>query len=124
VIIKLLANENFPRPSLLALRSKSVAIDSVGEVMPGASDREVLAHAVAHGQWLVTFDRDYGELVFARAVAAPPAIVYLRQGAYAPDWPALAVLELLKDPVFVAGHFIVVSGRSVRRRRLPTAQSH
>ena len=121
--IQFLANENFPRPALLALRASGIVIEAVGESMPGASDRTVLAHAVANNQWLVTFDRDYGELVFARAVAAPPAIVYLRQGSYAPDWPARVIRELLNDPAFVVGNFVVVSGQSVRRRRLPKARS-
>ncbi|GAB4039025.1 MAG: hypothetical protein Fur0014_08390 [Rubrivivax sp.] len=48
----------------------------------------------------------------------PPAIVYLRQGAYAPDWPARALLDLLPQADWVRGHLVVVSGRSVRRRPL------
>jgi hypothetical protein len=67
---------------------------------------------------VLTFDRDYGELVFARAVPPPPAIVYLRQGAYAPDWPADAVLQLLARADWVNGHLVVVSGRALRRRPL------
>lgn len=82
--IRLLLNENFPRPALNVLRGAGVALQAVAELMPAASDREVLAYAAANGLWVVTFDRDYGELVFARKVAAPPAIVFLRQGAYGP----------------------------------------
>lgn len=117
--VRLLADENFPRPALLALRSAGVAVDSVSELMPSASDRDVLAYAVAHRQWLVTFDRDYGELVFSRKAATPEAILYLRQGAYAPEWPAEAILSILGDPSFASGHLVVISGRSVRRRPLP-----
>jgi predicted nuclease of predicted toxin-antitoxin system len=117
---RLLANENFPRPALLALRAAGVAVESVAERMPAASDTQVLAHAAQHGLWLVTFDRDYGELVFARAAACPPAIVYLRQGTYSPAWAAEAVLSLLAQPDFVAGHLVVVAGAAVRRRPLPS----
>jgi len=101
---RLLANENFPQPALLALRK---------------SDTRVLQHAAGEARWIVTFDRDYGELVFARTVAPPPAIIYLRQGAFAPAWPAEAVLALLSRPEFVVGHLVVVNGRAVRRRALP-----
>ena len=73
--VRLLANENFPRPALLALRAAGVDVESVGERMPSASDADVLAYAAANGLWLVTFDRDYGELVFARRAPAPPAIL-------------------------------------------------
>jgi predicted nuclease of predicted toxin-antitoxin system len=119
VPVRLLANENFPSPALLALRAAGVSVESVAESMPGATDAAVLAHAAAQGQWLVTFDRDYGELVFARKVLPPPAIVYLRQGAYAPQWPADAVTALLAQPQFVVGHLVVVADASVRRRALP-----
>jgi predicted nuclease of predicted toxin-antitoxin system len=121
--IALLANENFPRPSLLALRAAGVDVESVAESMPMASDTAVLAYAASNGRWIVTFDRDYGELVFARKVAPPPAIVYLRQGAYAPTWPAEAVLAALAQAAFVEGHLVVIDGRSLRRRPLPAAAS-
>ena len=119
--VRLLANENFPRPALLALRAAGIEVESVAESMPSAPDTAVLARAVASGAWLVTFDRDYGELVFARKAAAPVAIVYLRQGAYPPAWPAEAVLAALKQPDFVTGYLVVVTGRSMRRRALPRA---
>lgn len=77
--VRLLANENFPRPALLALRAAGIEVEAVAEAMPSAADSAVLAHAVARGAWLVTFDRDCGELVFARKAAAPAAIVYLRR---------------------------------------------
>lgn len=117
----LLANENWPRPALLALRAAGLDVQAVAECMPRASDADVLRHAADQGRWVLTFDRDYGELVFARAVPPPPAIVYLRQGAYAPDWPARVVLDLLPRADWIAGHLIVVSGRTVRRRPLRPA---
>lgn len=121
--VRLLVNENFPRPALFALRDAGVPAEAVAERMPAASDADVLAYAAANGLWLVTFDRDYGELVFMRKVAAPPAIVYLRQGAYPPAWPAEAVLSVMARTDFVAGHLVVISGRSVRRRALPAPRA-
>jgi predicted nuclease of predicted toxin-antitoxin system len=118
---RLLANENWPRPSLLALRAAGHDVESVSEAMPAASDLHVLQHAAQAGRWVLTFDRDYGELVFARRAPPPPAIVYLRQGRFAPDWPALAVQDLLLRADWVHGHLVVVDGRSLRRRVLPGA---
>jgi predicted nuclease of predicted toxin-antitoxin system len=118
--VRLLASENVPRAALHALRAAGIEIESVSESMPSAHDADVLAHAAANGQWLVTFDRDYGELAFARKAATPPAIVYLRQGAYPPTWPAEAVLAALGRPDFVAGHLVVIRGLSMRRHVLPS----
>jgi predicted nuclease of predicted toxin-antitoxin system len=98
VSVALLANENWPRPALLALRASGLDVEAVVEIMPRASDAQVLRHAAAQGRWVLTFDRDYGELVFARSPPPPPAIVYLHQGAYAPDWPAQVVLVCYSGP--------------------------
>jgi predicted nuclease of predicted toxin-antitoxin system len=115
----LLANENVPLPALRVLRDAGVQAVSVAETMPGASDRVVLAHAAQHGLWLLTFDRDYGELVFSHQVPSPPAILFVRQGPQ----PAVAfgrdILALLDDADFARGHLVVVSGRKLRRRALP-----
>lgn len=119
--VRLLANENWPRPAVLALRFAGIDVEAVAELMASATDSAVLRHAASTDRWLLTFDRDYGELVFARAVPPPPAIVYLRQGAFAPDWPARVVLDLVPRAEWVLGHLVVVSGRALRRRALPPA---
>ena len=119
--IRLLANENWPRPALYALRAQGLDVESVAEVMRCASDAEVLRHAVAQQRWILTLDRDYGELVFRRQLPPPPAIVYVRQGPFAPAWPAQAVTSLLARAPWAAGHLVVIDGRTVRRRALPTS---
>jgi len=121
VNVALLANENWPRPALLALRDAGLDVEAVAETMPGARDADVLRRAAHAARWLLTFDRDYGELVFARLVPPPPAIVYLRQGSYAPTWPADVVRALLPRADWVSGHLVVVNGRTLRRRPLPAA---
>ena len=61
--VKLLANENFPAPAIRRLRAEGVDVLSVAEIMPASSDAEVLAFARQEGRWIVTFDRDYGDMV-------------------------------------------------------------
>ena len=117
----LLVNENFPIPALKLLRARGVQAEAVQELMPGALDPAVLAYARAHGHWLVTFDRDYGELVFARGEPPPVAIVYLRQQPYPPTRPADMLLSLLSRTDEVEGHFVTVTEQAIRLRRLPTA---
>ena len=41
----LLANENWPRPALLALRDRGLDVGAVAELCPGASDARVLPAA-------------------------------------------------------------------------------
>lgn len=119
----LIVNENFPEPALQILRRRGVDVLSVRETMPGASDVVVLGKACETGRWLVTFDRDYGELVFARKSAPPSAILYLRQEPIPPTRPAEWILELLEHPDEASGHLVVIGERAVRRRLLPKVRS-
>lgn len=115
----LIVNENFPAPSLRVMRERGLDVLAVSEDMPGASDRAVLARACETSRWLVTFDRDYGELVFRRGFTSPPAIVFLRQEPVPPERPAEWILELVAEPELARGHFVVLGGRTIRRRPLP-----
>jgi predicted nuclease of predicted toxin-antitoxin system len=117
--IRLLANENFPGPAVRLLRERGVDVLWALESMSGADDSEVLARARAEGRWLLTYDRDYGELVFSCGLPSPRAVIYLRQEAYPPQRPADLVLELLARPEQVDGLFLVVTERSARVRHLP-----
>lgn len=62
--MKLLANENFPIKSILYLRSKGFDIVSIGFDNPGISDEVVMNIAIDQDRMILTFDRDYGELIF------------------------------------------------------------
>lgn len=76
--LRLLTNENFPLASVRALRCAGFDVFSGSESLPGAKDDAVLKLAADQGRILLTFDRDYGELVYHHRLPCPPAIVYLR----------------------------------------------
>ena len=78
----------------------------------------MLALARKEGRWLVTFDRDYGELLFARNHEPPPAVILLRVPSYRPDEPAAWLEYLLIEPENLLGRFTVFTGKSVRSRPL------
>ena len=70
----LLADENVPAKTIDALRDRGIDILSVRERAPGLSDERVLALAVAERRVIVSFDRDYGELVFSGIMRARLAL--------------------------------------------------
>ena len=61
--MRFLANENFPLQSLRILRQADQKVASVTEDSPGIEDAEVLARAADEQRVILTFDRDYGELI-------------------------------------------------------------
>lgn len=120
--VRLLLNENFPVPSIAPLRLAGFDVVAVAEVCAGSDDSSVLELAVREDRWLVTFDRDYGELVFKRGFPPPPAVVLLRVASYRPEDPAEWLRALAANPAALIGKFTIFDGDAVRSRSLPRHQ--
>lgn len=70
--MNLLADENFPRVVVEALRAAGHDVVWARTDMPAAADDVILGRAQAEGRLVVTFDKDFGELAF-RWAFLPPA---------------------------------------------------
>lgn len=116
--VHLLLNENFPAPSAWLLREAGFDVLTIAESRAGMKDVDVLALAVREQRWLVTFDRDYGELLFARPYPGPPAVILLRVPSYRPEDPANWIMELIRDGQDCLGKFTVFDGITIRNRPL------
>jgi predicted nuclease of predicted toxin-antitoxin system len=116
--LPLLLNENFPAPSVAVLRREGFDLVFIAESLPGIEDVDVLALAVREGRCVVTFDRDYGELLFARRRPAPPAVILFRVASYRPEEPAQWVKRLLADEEGCLGRFTVMDDKGIRSRPL------
>ncbi|MBE7417664.1 MAG: DUF5615 family PIN-like protein [Ideonella sp.] len=116
----LLLDENVPRSAGQALVQAGHNVIFVAVLAPGAGDRQVLTLAREHRRMLVTFDSDYGDLVFQQGVAPPPAIIYLRLHPITGEGAAALTSEALgAEPL---GHLVVATPGGLRRRALPTEQ--
>ena len=93
---------------------------SITHLQPGMVDSEVLQLAVDEGRLLITFDRDFGALAFATAVATPPGIVLFRFHPASPTEPAELFLRIVEDKeIQLQGRMTVVERRQLRQRLLP-----
>ncbi len=119
--VKLLADENIPAGAIDALRDAGCDVLSIREIAPGIADAEVLRLAVNQSRLLVTFDRDYGELIFRQGFEPPPSIIYFRALPASPHEVSDSVLSLLEAPESIFGAMVVVSHQGIRRRRFPQA---
>ena len=95
--IKLLANENFPYKSIYYLISKGYDIYSIGIDNPSIKDSEVMAIAIGENRTILTFDRDYGELIFKHNYKPSKGVIYLRLDQYEPDEPGFIIENVLND---------------------------
>ena len=104
----------------MALRTEGFDVLSISELSPGISDEVVLKLAKDQGRILLTFDRDYGELVFMRRLPCPVGVIYLRFDPVSPIEPAQILQSFLsRYGSDVIQHFIVLDRDSFRRRPLP-----
>jgi predicted nuclease of predicted toxin-antitoxin system len=115
--VKFLANENFPLTSIKLLRNHGYEVRSVDEELPGGKDREVLEIAQLGNLVILTFDRDYGELLYRNKALPPEGIVYFRFNPATPDEPAAILLNLLqKGTVSLFHKYTVVERNRIRQR--------
>jgi predicted nuclease of predicted toxin-antitoxin system len=115
--MKFLANENFPFPSIAILRQASLHSSTVSELYPGIADNEVITKAKVDNLILLTFDKDYGEIIYKHGIENPPAVVFFRfkgenpesAGHLLPDIVVNKKIELEKK-------FTVIENESIRQR--------
>lgn len=116
-LIMFLANENFPRPSTIILRENGIIVRSIQEEFPGISDLEVIRIALNHQLIILTFDSDYGEIIFRYAKNNPPSVVFFREKGNQPEFAASSLLSVLeKSNIVLAGSFTVIEPNNIRQR--------
>ena len=114
------ANENFPSVAVAALRQAGHDVFWVRTDMGGATDEEVLAHAISESRVLLTFDKDFGELVFQLGLPATCGIILFRIPTKSPNSVAVKVLKVIESRDAWSGMFSVVTNDRIRIRPLPS----
>jgi predicted nuclease of predicted toxin-antitoxin system len=94
----------------------------VVRIESGETDSAVLEVARSESRIVVTYDRDFGFLVFRTLAPIPPGIVYFRSQPVAPESTALELLAIMNTPgVVLEGRLTVVEPGRIRQRPLPQA---
>ena len=117
--MKLCANENVPGDCVAALRQGGHDVLWIRETARGSPDESVLAISRSEGRLLITFDKDFGELVYRRGAEASCGVVLFRLRKPSPDFVAKRVTKILESRADWEGRFSVVDEHSIRMRHLP-----
>ncbi|HTK38921.1 MAG TPA: DUF5615 family PIN-like protein [Pyrinomonadaceae bacterium] len=114
-----LANENISRTSVNILRDSGHDVIWVAESFPSIKDEIVLALAKLENRIIITFDADYGELIFGRKIGVPFGVIYLRLNTNDPAEPARLILRYLSiSQNIFDGQFCVLSETGLRYKQL------
>lgn len=98
--MKLLAIENFPKASVTLLRLKGYDVLSVGDNCPSVEDEDVIDLAIKEERLIITFDKDYGELVFRRGMKPGKGIIFLRLEVFTSEEPAEIIHKRIESRRF------------------------
>lgn len=117
----LLLNENIPLSSALVLREAGHDVSAITERCPGIADAVVMQIAHDEQRIIVTFDRDYGELVFRRKLPLPAGVLYLRFSPRFPREPGEYIGRIIASGIGLEGRFTTGYRDQVRQRPLMLA---
>ncbi len=114
--MKFLANENIPYQTFLKLKSGGWDIDHISGSNAGITDVEVISHSLKESRIIITFDSDYGNLVYRNGYK-PLGVIYLRFKSYTTD-SLIAILQELvtNDDLALENKFTVVDQNQIRQR--------
>ncbi len=114
----LLANENFPLTSVIVLESAGYNIKYIGKDFAGILDSEVMEIAINENRTILTFDRDYGELIFKKGYKPLKGVIYLRWDDFQPNEPGEYLIELFKsEEINFDGMLTVISENNIRQKK-------
>ena len=115
--MKLLANENIPLKSVEFLKKNGLDVLYIGNDYTGITDLEVIQLAIDQKRTIITFDRDYGELIFKHGLKPAEGVIYIRISEYEPDYPGKLIFKLITSQKFeFSNRLSVVDPDSVRQR--------
>ncbi len=103
--MKYLANENVPFSSITYLKSKGYDIKAIGVDDPSITDEQVMQIAIDENRTIVTYDSDYGELIFKHGYKPQAGVIFIRIQPTEPLETAKLLEDLLTKKLF---HLITI----------------
>ena len=106
------------------LRSRGHDLVWIEEETPGIDDQAVLSRATAEGRILLTYDKDFGDLVFRDKLKAPFGVILfrIRRDNRSPSEVAQIIINAVKSRADWTGHLSVIDDEDdIRPRPLPNA---
>ncbi len=115
--MKILADENIEREFIEALREAGFDVLSVRESYVGIADDEILQIAVDEKAVILTYDMDFGELVFRFNLKSNGVILLRVHGLSLEEKTQVTIRAIREHEAELENAFTVISENSVRIRK-------
>jgi len=116
--MRFLADEDFPRAAVTALRRHGHDVVWVSEEHPGSSDKKLLGIAEKENRIILTLDKDFGDIAFQQKLPVSCGIVLFRGKISSLLHFAEFAVEVLESRDDWAGNFTLVEWTRIRMRPL------
>jgi len=113
--MRLLADENFPKPIVEALRARGHDVLWVRTDLAGASDVDLLNLAESEGRIVITLDKDFWQIaVQRRSPVAQSGVVLFRVHPATPERLAPLVDAFTAADTTWAGHISIITADGIQ----------
>lgn len=107
-----------PFASIAYLKSAGYDVKAIGVDEPSITDEQVMQIAINESRTIITYDSDYGELIFKHGYKPQAGVIYIR---IQPEEPleTAKLLEILisKENILFERTLTVVDPNSVRQKK-------
>jgi predicted nuclease of predicted toxin-antitoxin system len=117
--MKLLADENIPFSVVSKLTDGGYDVVWIRTESPGISDIDVMKYASREKRIILTYDKDFGELVVKDKICPSAGIILLRLPLKTPTGIAEYILSILRSRTDWEGNFSVIDEKRIRMRPIP-----
>jgi len=115
--MKFLADENIPVELVDKLREINIDIIKVENIKVGLKDEEVIRIAIKQKRIIITFDKDFGELVY-KGKAKVEGIILIRIKSFQINFLFQSFKQLIESKINIKNKFVVLEEKSVRIKKL------
>lgn len=116
--MKFLADENVPQELIDVLLQNHIDILSVRPTHSGISDEEVVILSNTEKRTIISFDKDFGKLIFQKGIKPKEGIILIRDNPVNPKLIAETLIKFFEQAL--AEHFknsIIVIEKVFLKRR-------
>ncbi len=115
--MQFLADENFPYESISLLIAQGFQVRKAAMAYQGKPDIFLLQEAILNKEILLTFDKDFGELIFKSIIKGCEGVVLFRLDQYLPSTPALILLQVIRETeIIFTNNLTVIDEQKIRQR--------
>ncbi len=113
--MRLLADENFPLKTFHIFKDNGYDIEHIRFIKPSSPDTYVMEYAISQNQIILTFDSDFGTLVFQKGYK-PLGIVFYRLTAFDAFEPFKIFTDIINNDFLLEHNFTVIEKEGIRQR--------